>query len=52
VKQSPTQRLLNWPKLTTVALIVLPMLLIVVLALMLNAELDQSVRHFRQSIQL
>ncbi len=51
-KQSPTQRLLNWPKLTTVALIVIPILLLAGLALMLSSELDQSVRQFRQSIQL
>jgi type VI secretion system protein ImpK len=52
VKQNRTPLLLNWPKLTTIALIVIPILLMVGLALVLNAELDHSVRQFRQSIHL
>lgn len=52
VKKSRTLRLLNWPKLTTVACIVIPILLMLGLAFALSSELEQSVRHFRQSIQL
>lgn len=51
-KKSRTHRLLNWPKLTTVAFIVIPILLMLGLVFVLNSELEQSVRQFRQSIQL
>jgi type VI secretion system protein ImpK len=51
-KQSRTQRLLNWPKLRTVAFIVIPILIMIGVALVLNSELDQSVRHFRSSVNL
>ncbi len=52
VKQNRRPLLRNWPKLTTIALIVIPILLMAGLVLVLNAELDQSVRQFRQSIHL
>ena len=52
VKKSRAQRLFNWPKLKTVALIVIPILLMAGLALTLNSELEQSVRQFRQRIHL
>lgn len=45
-------RLKSWPNLMTVALLVIPILLMVGLALVLNFELEQSVRQFRQSIRL
>lgn len=52
VKKNRAQRLFNWPKLMTIALIVIPILLMAGLALVLSSELEQSVRQFRQSIHL
>lgn len=52
LKQTRAQRALNWSKLTTIALIVIPILLMIGLTLVLNSELDRSVRQFRQSVQL